>query len=31
LFERGNEGVLCELLSRPDVADEASQPGDEPG
>ena len=31
LLERGNEGVLCELLSRPDVADEASQPGDEPG
>src|SRR2546427_1593448 len=31
LLERGNEGVLCELLSRPDIADEASQPGDEPG
>src|SRR5438552_1650976 len=31
LLERGNEGVLCELLSGPDVADEASQPGDEPG
>src|SRR3989454_12248744 len=31
LLERGNEGVLCELLGRPDVADDASQPGDEPG
>jgi len=31
LLERGNEAVLCKLLSRPDVADEASQPGDEPG
>src|SRR6266571_4035417 len=31
LLERSNEGVLCELLSRADVADEASQPGDEPG
>src|SRR5713226_3704263 len=31
LLERGNEGVLCELLSGPDVADYASQPGDEPG
>src|SRR2546425_4859219 len=31
LLERGNECVLGELLSRPDVADEASQPGDEPG
>src|SRR5207247_11210876 len=31
LLERSNEGVLCELLSRPDVADDASQPGDEPG
>src|SRR5205807_4870388 len=31
LLERSDEGVLCELLSRPDVADEARQPGDEPG
>src|SRR4030088_1648500 len=31
LFERGDQGVLCELLSSPDVADDASQPGDEPG
>jgi hypothetical protein len=31
LLERGYEGVLCELLRRPDVADDASQPGDEPG
>ena len=31
LLECGNEGVLCELLSGPDVADAASQPGDEPG
>ena len=31
LLERGDQGVLCELLSRPDVADDASQPGDEPG
>jgi hypothetical protein len=30
LLERGDEGILCELLSRPDVADDASQPGDEP-
>jgi len=30
LLERGDEGVLCELLSRADVADDASQPGDEP-
>jgi len=31
LLERGDEGILCELLSRPDVADDASQPGNEPG
>src|SRR5438128_8102016 len=31
LLERSNEGVLRELLSRPDVSDGASQPGDEPG
>src|SRR5207244_8154520 len=31
LLERGAQGLLCELLSRPDVADETSQPGDEPG
>src|SRR5229473_8400567 len=31
LLERGDQGVLCELLSRPDVADHTSQPGDEPG
>src|SRR5207302_6507620 len=31
LLERGNERVLRELLGGPDVADEASQPGDEPG
>src|SRR5439155_14817282 len=31
LFERGDKGVLRELLSRPDVTDDASQPGDEPG
>jgi hypothetical protein len=31
LLERSNEGVLGELLSRPDVADKASQSGDEPG
>ena len=31
LLERGNESVLRELLGRPDVADETSQPGDEPG
>jgi hypothetical protein len=31
LLECGDEGVLSELLSRPDIADEASQPGDEPG
>jgi hypothetical protein len=31
LLKRRNEGVLCQFLSRPDVADEASQPGDEPG
>src|SRR5713226_2323665 len=31
LLERGDEGVLCELLSRPDVAYKASQPGYEPG
>src|SRR3979411_1944647 len=31
LFERGDQGVLCELLSSPDVADDASQPRDEPG
>src|SRR6266542_539374 len=30
LLERGDEGVLCELLSRPNVADHAGQPGDEP-
>jgi hypothetical protein len=30
LLERGNESVLCKLLCRPDVADEASQAGDEP-
>src|SRR5947207_7731944 len=28
LLERGNKRVLCELLSGPDVADEASQSGD---
>jgi hypothetical protein len=31
LLERGDEGVLRELLCSPDVADDASQPGDEPG
>src|SRR5205807_5173571 len=31
LLERGDEGILCELLSRPNVADDTSQPGDEPG
>src|SRR2546429_2070112 len=31
LLERSDEGILCELLGRPDVADDASQPGDEPG
>src|SRR5438874_1207812 len=31
LLERGNESVLRELLGRTDVADETSQPGDEPG
>ncbi len=31
LLERRNERVLRELLSRPDVDDKASQPGDEPG
>jgi hypothetical protein len=31
LLERRNEGILCKLLSRPDVANDASQPRDEPG
>src|SRR6267142_5902418 len=31
LLERGDQGVLRELLSRPYVSDDASQPGDEPG
>src|SRR3989442_3295973 len=31
LLQRGDQGVLCELLGRPQVADDASQPGDEPG
>src|SRR5207253_11213121 len=31
LLERGDERVLCELLSRADVADDSSQPGDKPG
>src|SRR2546426_1586511 len=31
LFECCDERVLCELLSRADVTDEPSQPGDEPG
>ncbi len=28
LLERGDQGVLRELLGRPDVADDTSQPGD---
>ena len=31
LLERGDKGVLCELLGGPDLPDDASQPGDEPG
>src|SRR5216683_3309810 len=31
LLERGDERVLREILSSPDVADDASQPGYEPG
>ena len=31
LLERCDQGVLRELLSRPNVADDASQPCDEPG
>jgi hypothetical protein len=31
LLERGDQGVLRKLLSRADVADDASQPRDEPG
>jgi hypothetical protein len=31
LLERGDQGVLCKLLSRPDIADDTSQPADEPG
>jgi hypothetical protein len=31
LLERGDQGVLRKLLSRPYVADDASQPGDELG
>src|SRR5438132_10067212 len=31
LLQRSDEGVLCELLGRPDIADDASQPSDEPG
>src|SRR5947199_9634367 len=31
LFERGDQGVLCELLGGPYVANDASQPSDEPG
>ena len=31
LLERGDEGVLGQLLGRADVADHARQPGDEPG
>jgi len=31
LLEGGDEGVLRELFSRPDVADDASQPRDQPG
>ena len=31
LLERDDKSVLCQLLGGPDVADDASQPGDEPG
>src|SRR5437773_1283340 len=31
LLERCDKGVLCKLLGRPYVADDASQPGDQPG
>ena len=31
LLECGDQGVLCKLLGSPDVADDASQPGDQPG
>src|SRR5438128_12195836 len=30
LLERGDEGVLCKLLSRPDAGDDRSAPGEEP-
>jgi len=31
LLERRHQGILRELLGRPDVVDDANQPGDEPG
>jgi hypothetical protein len=31
LLEGGDKGVLCDLLCGPDVANDTSQPGDEPG
>jgi hypothetical protein len=31
LFERSDQRVVCEVLRKPDIANEASQPGDESG
>src|SRR5690242_13137931 len=31
LFERGDQSVLCELLGKTDIANDAREAGDEPG